>query len=442
MLIGAFIISVIATAAALSLSSVTRAGLQLPILAVAVAAFGLVLALERRQPRLSRRAVLAASAALLALAVVIPPQGSRDVWAYVMYGRIVTQHSASPYTHVPAAFPADPMLRRVSPAWRHTPSVYGPAFTAVSAAGMAVTGTSPTASRLFFQLLAAGAVAAALALLARRGADAGALAWIGLNPVVLFVVAGGHNDLLVGLAVLCGVLAATRGRAGLAGVALGLGALVKISGLLPLAAVVVWLVVRQGWRAGARAAVAGGALVAIGYAAAGGPAALEPLHTAAGFRSKGSFWVFPVGWLARHGLDWTTSHAVTVTGALALVGVAIAGALIIAGRRRDADPALAAAGVALAYLLGGTYILPWYAGWTILVTALAWRSRLALLVQIQAAALLFAYVDRPGLDPDSLHAFLATLGSRVLPALQAVAFVALVVVSARRLRASRPILGT
>jgi len=175
---------------------------------------------------------------------------------------------------------------------------------------------------------------------------------------------------------------------------------------------------------------------------AGGRAALEPLHAAAGFRSKGSFWVFPVGWIARHGLDWTTGHAVAVTGALAAVGVAVAGVVIIAGRRRDADPALAAAGVALVYLLGGTYILPWYAGWTILVTALAWRSRLALLVQVQAVALLFAYVDRPGLDPDSLHSFLGTVGSRVLPALQAVAFVAMVVVSARRLRAARPLVGT
>jgi hypothetical protein len=168
------------------------------------------------------------------------------------------------------------------------------------------------------------------------------------------------------------------------------------------------------------------------------------LFTASAFRSRASFWVFPVSWMARHGLGWSTAHAVSVTGTLAVGAVVAAVVVLTIARRRDADPALLGAGTVLVYLLGATYVLPWYAGWAILVTALAWRSRIAWLAQAQAATLLLVYVDRPGIDPDSLHSALHVMGSRALPAAQALAFVAVVAVSARRLlhlRTPAPKLG-
>ncbi len=51
-----------------------------------------------------------------------------------MYGRMITVHHVSPYTHVPADFPTDPFVHRVDPQWRHTGSVYGPLFVAYAAA--------------------------------------------------------------------------------------------------------------------------------------------------------------------------------------------------------------------------------------------------------------------------------------------------------------------
>jgi hypothetical protein len=435
----ALVVAVVATAVMLPFESVSWAGWQLPMLALALASFSVVLSMHRRKPFLTRRVVLGCSAALLMIAVIAPPQASHDVWSYAMYGRIVVDHHANPYMHAPNEYRTDPALARVDPRWRATRSVYGPVFTVLSATGMAVVGDSATGGRLYFQLLAAGAVAAALLLLARRGADAAALAWIGLNPVVLAVVAGGHNDVLVGLAALAGVLAASDDRPAIAGLALGLGCLIKISGVLPLVAVLAWLAVKHGRRAATRAAVAASTLVVAGYAIVGGRAALQPLRTAASLRSKGSFWVFPVGWAGRHILGWSATGAGSVTGVAAMVAIVVVAAILIAGRLHDADPALAAGGAALVYLLGGVYILPWYAGWTVMVTALGWRSRIAWLAQLQAAGLMLAYIDRAGVDPDSLHRLLNTVGTRVLPGAQAVALVVLAVTSARHLKALRRI---
>jgi len=230
----ALVVLVAATGAAIPLGAASNAPVQLPLFIVALAAFAVVFLAERRTPFLNRRLVVGASAALMLVAVLTPPTSSKDIWAHVMYGRIVSVHHASPYVHVPADYPSDPTVARMAPAYRHTPSVYGPAFTAVSAAGTAVAGESPLAQRLFFQFLSGLAVMLALLLLARRGADTGALAFVGLNPIVIAIVGGGHDDLLVGVAVLAGVLAARDRRAVWAGVLVGVAVLIKVAAALAL----------------------------------------------------------------------------------------------------------------------------------------------------------------------------------------------------------------
>src|SRR5438552_752658 len=125
----------------------------------------------------------------------------------------------------------------MAPGWRPYGTVYGPVFTLASAQGMKAAGDSALRARLFFQLLAALAVAAAMALVWRRTRDAGAVAFVGLNPVLAVgVVNGGHNDVLVGLAVLAGVLVAMDDRPAMAGLLLGTGALVKVVVVLPVLA--------------------------------------------------------------------------------------------------------------------------------------------------------------------------------------------------------------
>ena len=427
----ALVVLMAATVAAMPLGAVAHAPVQLPLLAVALAAFAVVLLCERRAPFLSRRMVVGVSGALMLAAVLTPPTSSKDIWAHVMYGRIVSVHHASPYVQVPADYPSDPTLARTAPAWRHTPSVYGPAFTAVSAAGTAVAGDSPLAQRLFFQVLSGLAVMLALVLLARRRADPGALAFVGLNPVVAAIVVGGHNDLLVGVALLAAVLAAGTGSAGRAGAFGGLAVLVKVSAVLPLVAVVAWMATRYGWRPGVRAALTAVAVTAGGYALAGGTAALSPLHEASTWHSKASLWTFPVSWTERTLFGAPATHApVVVAGAVIAAVVAV----VVAAHLRDLDPAIATGAAAFVYLLAAAYVLPWYAGWVLPVVAVAWRSRLALLAQLQASLLLLVYVDRPGVHSIVFHDVVGTVATHVVPIVEGVILVALVVVSVRRLR--------
>ena len=175
-----------------------------------------------------------------------------------------------------------------------TRSLYGPGFIALAAAGTAVTGDSALAVRLFFQGLAAAAVLIALLLVDRRTKDPTGWLLVGVNPmVVVGVVNGGHNDALVALALLGGVLLAVVRRPLLAGVAVALGVSVKIVILLPLAALLVWLWRRQGLRA---ALVTGGVavgMVAGAYLLAGGRTAIEPLGRAEHQVSRSSIWNAP-----------------------------------------------------------------------------------------------------------------------------------------------------
>jgi len=426
----ALVVLMAATVAAMPLGAVAHAPLQLPLLVIALAAFAILLLWERRTPFLSRKLVIGLSGALMLAAVLTPPTSSKDIWSDVVYGRIVSVHHASPYTHVPADYPSDPALARTAPAWRHTPSVYGPAFTAVSAAGTALAGDSPLAQRLFFQILSGLAVMLALLLLARRRADPGALAFVGLNPAVALIVVGGHNDLLVGVALLAAVLVAGVGSAGRAGALLGLAVLIKVSAVLPLAAVVAWIAIRYGWRRGGRAALTSAAVIAAGYTLAGGTTVLSPLRRAATWHSKASLWTFPVSWAERSLFGLHAAH-IPVLATSAVVAGAVA--VVVVARLRDVDPAIAAGGAALVYLLAAAYVLPWYAGWVLPVVAVAWRSRLAVLAQLQASMLLLIYVDRPGVHSTIFHNVVGTVATHVVPVIEGAILVALVVVSARRL---------
>ncbi|HEY5013960.1 MAG TPA: hypothetical protein VIK61_14845, partial [Acidimicrobiia bacterium] len=201
-------------------------GLALAV--VAAVAWGCVVT----DPRLESRPRWAATAIVLAFAasLAVAPRGSHDMWSYVMYGRTVSVHHASPYAHAPAAYPHDPFLHLVGSGWRGTKSVYGPLFTGVSALLTKIAGTSVLGARLAFQGLATLGVAATLLLVWKQTGSVRALAFVGLHPaIVTTIVNGGHNDGLVGLAVLGGVVLAARRRFTAAGVVVGLGMLVKAS---------------------------------------------------------------------------------------------------------------------------------------------------------------------------------------------------------------------
>ena len=364
------------------------------LLVLGYASLALVICREVRRRSLGRRIVLGLSGGLLALAVAVPPTQSGDVWAYALYGRIVSHHHASPYTHAAVDYPNDPAAGRVDQVWRRTKSVYGPLFTALSAAGMRVVGSSRLADRLFFQIVAALAIAVALVLIDRRWRDPLALACVGLNPViVLGVVNNAHNDALVGLAVLGAVLLALSGRTVAAGIVGALGALVKVSALLPVAAIAWWLWRRRGWRGATALGVAALLTVSVAFSLAGGRAALRPLRAASQQFTGASIWNGPQRWEARARVnDGVPEHvarvrARTQVARWAVLAVGLLAALLIASRLGSASPAAPVGAAVFAYMLGAGYVYPWYAAWSLPALASEVRTRFAWVVMAHAALL-------------------------------------------------------
>ena len=360
----------------------------------AVASLGALLWNEARAPSIAPRTILLVSAGLMVLAIAIPPRASRDVYAYVMYGRVLGVHHANPYRHSPAEFPNDPALQRMASQFRTVPSVYGPAFAVTSAAITVVAGDSQLAQRVGFQALAAVAVGATLLIMRRRGAGTLALAAVGLNPLVVSIVSGGHNDALVGLAVLGGI-ALLRRSPGAAGVALGLGACVKITALLPAGAVGVWLLVRDR-RRGVALAASCAAVVLGGYALFGGISALEPLRSEGRYLSRFSIWhLVPehVGGFLRDRATIFGARVISFAG----TSVAIASGIVVAfAYRRASSPMVPAALATSALLLAMPYILPWYIGAVFPLLVLDWRRLVSWLAPIQTMLLFLWY---PRIEP-------------------------------------------
>src|SRR5439155_854787 len=167
----------------------TKQGQAFPLLIVASAAFAFLLVMEARRSLLDPKLILWSSIVLIAIAVLVPPRESADVWSYAMYGRMVDHFHANPYRVSPLIFSGDPWLWRV-----------------------------------------------------------------------------------------------------VAGVALGLAALVKLIALLPAGALVVWLWRREGRAAALRMGAVIGGLVGAGYLLIGGLPALASLQEASRLVDRFSLW--------------------------------------------------------------------------------------------------------------------------------------------------------
>jgi alpha-1,6-mannosyltransferase len=418
-------------------STANRAGL----LALAFAALALALIVGRWRRALRMPIVVALSAVLLVVGVARWPRDSTDVWSYAAYGRMVSHYGASPYRHVPVEYSNDRAIRRVKPTWQNTSSVYGPVWNGISAGVVSVTQTHLQSTRIWFQTLAALSVFLSVLLIARRTRSPAAVALIGLNPLVIYdVVNGGHNDALVGLALLVGVLLASRERFKLAALAIALGALVKLVALLGLVALIVWIVRKRGVRPAAIATGVGGGVIAAGYALSGGFDALTPLREARLQMSRNSIWLLSnsEGRTNLFGLgrvQFSHDFLQTATTLSTIMVIVLAGVLM-AGRLRDNTPTLVVGSAVVAYLLAGAYVLPWYAAWALPVLVLEWRSGLTRLVLAQSALYLIAYQYRQGV-PASLpyRAIFATNVALVLFELTII--VALVVMIVRQRRPER-----
>jgi hypothetical protein len=399
----------------------------------------------RRRAHVDPRAVAVAAGVVLAVAVVLPPSGSHDLWSYAMVGRTVSAHHANPYVTPPGTFPTDPILPGVARGWRHTTTPYGPVFVAYAAGVAGLAGPHPLLERWGFQLGAALAVALALWLLWSAIGMSSALVLLALHPVVsATIVNGGHNDAFVGLAVLAAVLLARADRFGAAGWTLAAGALVKLpAGLavLPLAA---WAWKRRGTRAAIEVSAPPLALAFVSNAFV--PGALHSVASAdAGVVSRGSVWNlalqartwFAASWGGRDFAPLLTKGALVVVVLFALLAARQA---LDARTRVDGEVATATS----AWLFAGAYTLPWYAGWSLPVAALQPASPLTALIFVQAG-----FLAASGTIPRAVmsrHAALGAFVHLVVPAVLLVAFLVAVLGTDRpacgqSLRSRRPTKG-
>lgn len=346
------------------------------------------------------KAIALSIAAAYVLLLVGPPLISQDVFGYLAFARLGVLHSLDPYTHVAAEAPNDAVFPFIGWPFQHSP--YGPLFTlgtyAIAPLGLA-------GGLWALKAVAVAASLGAIALTAQAARKMGrsgrvAAVFVGLNPVLLELAAGGaHNDTLV-LLVLSGALALAAGRpsnlrAAAAMLVVGIG--VKASAGLVLPFVVL---APSRWRE--RVGVAASAVGAV---------VLLAIAAVVGFGAHALGFLDALGeqqqLIATHSLPAETARWVGLSGLpvwwrnLFVVGFLLVLALTLWRTARGADWRTMAGWATLALLLSTAWLLPWYAIWVLPLAALAdsRRLRAATLVFCAYAILIHLPLANPVLSP-------------------------------------------
>lgn len=314
--------------------------------------------------------VLGAVVALHVIFLLAPPLLSTDVFNYIDYGRLGAVHGLDPYTVTPSVAPHDPVYRFAH--WRSTASAYGPLFT-LATYGLVKLGL--TGALWSLKLLAAAASLGCVALVWRIAARLGrpplaAAAIFGLNPMLLvWTVAGAHNDLLMLVALLGALALVVASREASGGVALVAAVAVKASAGLAIPFVV--LGARRRWRA--LAGVAAAAIVVLAVSAlAFSDHAAGLIHVLVKERKLVAFDGVPNEVAHLFGLPGVTHAVSLVSGALLLAAIA----WLLVRVLRGGDWVSACGWALLALVTASAWFLAWYTIWPLAFAALVRDRRL------------------------------------------------------------------
>jgi hypothetical protein len=370
-------------------------------LVVALGLLGLCwLAAAALAPRVRVEWIAAALVLVHIVYALGPPLSLTDVFNYLHYGRMGATYGRNPYLDLPLSVPQDPAFRFSN--WHHLPSPYGPFFTLV---GYALAPLSLHAAYWTWKAIAAAASLGCLALVGWLAVRLGrspqrALAFAGLNPLVLvYGLGGAHNDALMLLCALGAIALVVRGRApGSPGWDVGAGAAIvagvafkpSLLGLVPL--VVLGARRRPAAFAGALAMSAVVADVVHGAFAGGLPAT--------GLQDR---LVTPLSAPNLAGLATGAGGAtagVRSAAHVVLAVVVVAACAAVAHRRERIVGASAA--VMLATVLTLAWTVPWYVWWALPFAALSrLRTAKAAVVAVTVGLALGAVPQMPQL----IHAF-------------------------------------
>ncbi len=320
-------------------------------------------------PALHVRWVIAATVFLHVLFFLGPPLISADVIGYIDWARAGALHGLNPYSTNSGTVVSDAVYPFVR--WDNFTSPYGPLFTLFSYA-LVPLGVPLNLWALKFSVLVAslGCFALIYACARELGRDPRlGLVLYGLNPAVLvYAVGGAHNDVVMMLPLLGGVLLLLRGRERAGAVGGSLAVAIKASAGLAVPFLV--LGARERRRALAAALATGAAVLAVALVAFGTQAFdfINVLGTQQGLDSGTSV-------IAQLGAVFGWSGNPRGARAMAtVVFAATLGALLWRTWRRREDWLDCAAWATVALLACTSWLLAWYIVWLVPLAALG-RSR-------------------------------------------------------------------
>jgi hypothetical protein len=338
---------------------------------LAILCYGFLVRLGRRLPAAG---IVAAIVVLHVLMALAPPLLSTDVFSYGDYGRMSAVFHINPYVNGPRALGRnDSWLPYIGAAWKLTPTVYGPLFTALSTL-LGHLGVG--AAALVYKLIAVAGSLVTIGVTARvaqrLGRDpAQAALFVGLNPVlIIYAVGGSHNDMMMLALLMASVAALVAHRARSGGGLLVAAIAVKLTAgiLLPFALASR----RERARPHMTRMLVGGVVVSIAVLVVStvlfGSGPLHLLGTLEVVQSNGGRQSIPgfIAWGLGLG---RLSHGVVIGLQLLFVGAVIG--LLVAVRRLRVDWLTATGWAIVALLVTSTFLLPWYAVWLLPFAALS-----------------------------------------------------------------------
>jgi hypothetical protein len=182
---------------------------------------------EDEGDRLARYGVLLFPMAFILVLIWMQPVTTTDLYGYVARGFLYVYKHADPMTTQATLLPGGLQVNRPA-------APYGPAWLLIAAGVSRLAGQNLLVNMLVFKLIEAAATIAALLLadgLARwlaPGRRLRILVFFGWSPLLMFEAIGnGHNDIVMMVCVLAGLLCMLHGRARTAFALFVLGALIK-----------------------------------------------------------------------------------------------------------------------------------------------------------------------------------------------------------------------
>ena len=355
--------------------------------------FGLVEALRHR-PGAPIKTLAGMLALWIVPLLVVAPLFSKDVYSYAAQGEMMSHH-INPYNYGPGTIGSGQYVTGVGNLWLNTPAPYGPFFLMLAGWAASASGHHALVTVELLRLMSVAGVALiayCIPKLARAyGKDPGKAFTVALlNPLTLLALIGGaHNDaIMVGL-LLAGVTAA-KNRHPVVGIILcTLAAAIKVPAAIGSVYVAWdWAGPGVGWRPRLTALVKGGAIslvvmAVLSFVSGLGWGWIANLGTPDAVRS----WMAPataVGLVISGALHVVhigvgLGGVLTITRLLGLISATVIAAYCL--RHKEELGTLTALGVtALALVLLGPVVQPWYLTWGIILMAPVVTGRLRQLV--------------------------------------------------------------